>query len=51
MTSLGARPRSRTVAAGGIDEDENDDYFLTVSGFLQPTTLYIGTIGQGEPRC
>ncbi|KIQ35596.1 prolyl oligopeptidase [Variovorax paradoxus] len=48
--SLGGAPALSTIAAGGIDEDENDDYFLTVSGFLQPTTLYIGTIGQGEPE-
>ena len=48
--SLGGAPALSTIAAGGIDEDENDDYFLTVSGFLQPTTLYIGTIGRGEPE-
>jgi len=48
--SLGGAPALSTIDAGGIDEDENDDYFLTVSGFLQPTTLYIGTIGQGEPQ-
>lgn len=48
--SLGGAPELSTIAAGGIDEDENDDYFLTVSGFLQPTTLYIGTIGRGEPE-
>jgi prolyl oligopeptidase len=47
---LGGAPALSTIAAGGIDEDENDDYFLTVSGFLQPTTLYIGTIGRGEPE-
>jgi prolyl oligopeptidase len=46
---LGGAPALSTIEAGGIDEDENDDYFLTVSGFLQPTTLYIGTIGRGEP--
>ncbi|MDZ4356600.1 MAG: prolyl oligopeptidase family serine peptidase, partial [Variovorax sp.] len=48
--SLGGAPALSCVAAGGIDETENDDYFLTVSGFLQPTTLYIGTLGQGEPQ-
>lgn len=48
--SLGGAPELSTIAAGGIDEDENDDYFLTVSGFLQPTTLYMGTIGKGEPE-
>ena len=46
--SLGGAPALSTIAAGAIDEDESDDYFLTVSGFLQPTTLYIGTLGQGE---
>ena len=48
--SLGGAPALSCVAAGGIDETESDDYFLTVSGFLQPTTLYIGTLGQGEPQ-
>ena len=48
--SLGGAPALSTIEAGGIDEDENDDYFLTVSGFLQPTTLCIGTIGQGGPE-
>jgi prolyl oligopeptidase len=48
--SLGGAPELSTIAAGGIDEDENDDFFLTVSGFLQPTTLYMGTIGKGEPE-
>ncbi len=48
--SLGGAPALSTIAAGGIDENESNDYFLTVSGFLQPTTLYIGTIGQGEPE-
>jgi prolyl oligopeptidase len=48
--SLGGAPALSTVAADGIDADESDDYFMTVSGFLQPTTLYAGTLGQGEPQ-
>ena len=40
----------RTYASGSLLAAKFDDYFLTVSGFLQPTTLYIGTIGQGEPQ-
>lgn len=48
--ALGGAPALSTISAGGIDEDESDDYFLTVSGYLQPTTLYLGTLGQGEPR-
>lgn len=44
---LGGAPALSTITAAGVDEDASDDYFLTVSGFLQPTTLYYGTLGQG----
>nr|WP_306849541.1 prolyl oligopeptidase family serine peptidase [Luteibacter jiangsuensis] len=46
--TLSGAPALSTMQAGGIDADESDDYFLTVSGFLQPTTLYHGTLGKGE---
>lgn len=36
-----------TISAGGIDEETND-YFLTISGFLQPTSLYMGNLDGGE---
>ncbi|WP_430392411.1 prolyl oligopeptidase family serine peptidase [Dyella sp. 20L07] len=49
-SSLGGAPKLSTIAAGGVDEDTSDDYFLTVTGFLQPTTLYYGTLGQGEAQ-
>ncbi|WP_130619285.1 prolyl oligopeptidase family serine peptidase [Dyella amyloliquefaciens] len=48
--SLGGAPKLSTIAAAAVDEDDSDDYFLTVSGFLQPTTLYFGTLGQGEAK-
>ena len=48
--SLGGAPKLSTIAAGAVDEDNSDDYFLTVSGYLQPTTLYYGTLGQGEAQ-
>ena len=48
--SLGGAPKLSTIAAVAVDEDHSDDYFLTVSGFLQPTTLYLGTLGQGEAQ-
>jgi prolyl oligopeptidase len=47
---LGGAPALSTIEAGGIDPDESDAYFLTVTGFLAPTTLYYGTIGKGEAR-
>jgi prolyl oligopeptidase len=46
--TLSGAPALSNMQAGGIDPDDTDEYFLTVSGFLQPTTLYYGTLGQGE---
>lgn len=46
--TLSGAPALSTMQAGGIDADESDEYFLTVSGFLQPATLYYGTLGQGQ---
>lgn len=48
--SLGGAPKLSTIAAGGVDADDSDDYLLTVSGYLQPTTLYYGTLGHGEAQ-
>jgi prolyl oligopeptidase len=47
---LGGAPALSTISAGGIDADHDDTYFLTVSGFLEPTTLYYGALGQGEAK-
>lgn len=32
----------------GIDPDESDDYFLTLTDFLTPSSLYYGTAGRAE---
>ncbi len=42
---LGGAPALSAITAGGVDADESDAYFLTVSGYLEPTTLYYGTLG------
>jgi prolyl oligopeptidase len=44
---LGDAPALSAIQAMGIDADDSDEYFLTVSGYLQPTTLYYGVLGQG----
>ncbi|MCS3408825.1 prolyl oligopeptidase family protein [Serratia sp. AKBS12] len=46
---LGTPGKLSTLSAGGID-DKTNDYFLTVSGFLQPTSLYLGNLDAGEPE-
>jgi prolyl oligopeptidase len=34
------------VNASGVDSDESDDYFMTVTDFLTPSSLYFGTLGK-----
>jgi prolyl oligopeptidase len=41
-------PAFGAVSVAAIDADESDDYFLTVSGFLTPTHLRLGTVGKDE---
>jgi prolyl oligopeptidase len=43
-------PAFATASAGAVDEQQSDDYFLTVSGYITPSTLSIGTIGKGAPE-
>jgi prolyl oligopeptidase len=38
-------PAFSTVSVTGIDPDESDDYFMTESDFLTPSSLYLGTAG------
>nr|WP_229467559.1 prolyl oligopeptidase family serine peptidase [Massilia sp. Mn16-1_5] len=40
-----AAPGIGTLGVASLDEIESDDYFLSVTGFLTPTTLYLGHAG------
>ena len=37
-----AVPNATATQAWAFDEDTSDDYWLAVTGFVQPTTLYLG---------
>lgn len=37
-------PALGSVGINGIDPDESDDYFMTISDFLTPSSLYYGTL-------
>lgn len=41
-------PSLGTVGASPIDPFESDEYFLTVSNFVTPSSLYLGSIGNAE---
>jgi prolyl oligopeptidase len=43
-------PDNSTVSAHAVDPDHSDAYWLSVTGFLTPSTLELGTIGQGAAR-
>jgi prolyl oligopeptidase len=43
--SLTALPAHSDASAFGTDEDSDDEYQLTVEGFLTPSTVYLGTAG------
>jgi prolyl oligopeptidase len=40
-----AMPGIGTLGVASLDEIDSDDYFLTVTDFLTPTTLYLGHAG------
>jgi prolyl oligopeptidase len=39
-------PAFGTVAVTAVDPDDSNDYFMTSTDYLTPTTLSIGTVGQ-----
>jgi prolyl oligopeptidase len=43
---LSGAPPFATVTASAIDQEESDEYFLNVSGFLTPSSLLYGRVGQ-----
>jgi prolyl oligopeptidase len=44
-TALDA-PAFGNVGVSGVDADESDDYWMTVTDFLTPSSLYFGTAGR-----
>ena len=39
-------PAFGSVSLSGIDADESDDYFMTVTDFLTPSSLYLGSLAR-----
>nr|WP_245593973.1 prolyl oligopeptidase family serine peptidase [Arenimonas metalli] len=39
-------PAFGTVGVSAVDADESNDYFMTVTDYLTPTSLLMGTVGQ-----
>ena len=40
-----ASPAASSIGIAAVDRDEGDDYWMTVTGFTEPTTLYLARAG------
>jgi prolyl oligopeptidase len=40
-------PEFGTVTATAVDDEESDDYFMTVADYVTPTSLSLGAVGKG----
>jgi len=47
---LEGAPEFSSVGVSAVDGDETDEFFMTVSDYLTPTTLKYGRIGAGAPE-
>ena len=43
-------PEFGTVSISAVDDEESNDFFMTVNDYLTPTSLYLGTIGGEAPQ-
>jgi prolyl oligopeptidase len=41
-------PDAAAIGVGAVDRNDSDDYWLTITSFLEPTTLYLATPGKNE---
>ena len=43
-------PEFGTITANAVDEEEGDAFWLTITDYLTPTSLWLGEIGRGAPE-
>ena len=48
-TPLPNLPTLGTVSISAVDDEDSNDFFLTVNDYLTPNSLYLGTIGGEAP--
>ena len=46
LTPMPGAPPLTTITANGVDAQESDAFFLTVTGYLTPTSLLYGEVGK-----
>jgi prolyl oligopeptidase len=45
QAAVAGLPEFGTLSASGVDGRDSDDYWLTLTDFLTPTSLYLGNVG------
>ena len=45
-TPVAGLPEYGTISVGGVDDHTTDDYWLTITDFLTPTSLYLGNVNK-----
>lgn len=48
--ALPGMPEFGTVTASAVDDEESDDYFMIVTDYLTPTSLFLGSVGKAAPE-
>ncbi len=48
--SFAGAPPFSTVSVGAVDADESDEYFMNVSGYLNPASLHYGKVGAAPEK-
>lgn len=49
-TPLPHLPQFGTVNVSAVDSEDSNEFFMTVTDYLTPTSLYLGSIGGGQPE-
>lgn len=47
LEALPGLPKFGTINASPVDDEEGDDYWLTITDYLTPTSLWLGSVGDG----
>ena len=47
---LPGMPEFGSIGVDAVDANESDAYFVTITDFLTPTSLYYGEVGKGAPE-
>jgi prolyl oligopeptidase len=47
---LAGTPELGTISATAVDDELSNDFFMTTTDFLTPTSLFLGTVGRGAPE-